>query len=161
MRLWLIRHAKSSWSDAGLRDFDRPLNGRGKRDGPRMQAWQQRQTFLPTWIWASAAARTRATAAFVQAACPGAELATERRLYGATPETIVDVVRGTPDGHDAIAVIAHNPGITQCINLLAGERLVDNLPTFGIARLQWFGGIDALEFGAAHAELLMAPRLLP
>ena len=161
MRLWLIRHAKSSWSDAGLRDFDRPLNKRGKRDGPRMQAWLQGQAFSPTWIWTSTAARTRATAAFVQAACPAAQLAEDHRLYGATPETIVDVLRGTPAGHDSIAVIAHNPGITQCINLLAGERLIDNLPTFGIARLQWFGGLDTLEFGATNAELLMAPRLLP
>ena len=60
-----------------------------------------------------------------------------------------------------MAVVAHNPGLTDCVNLLAGERVIDNLPTLGISRLQWFGGPDSLEFGRAILEILMAPRLLP
>ena len=57
-------------------------------------------------------------------------------------------------------MVAHNPGITECINLLTGERVIDNLPTFGIARVQWFGSLDSLKFGQAVLEILMAPRLL-
>jgi len=34
--LILIRHAKSSWDQPGLSDFDRPLNERGKKDAPVM-----------------------------------------------------------------------------------------------------------------------------
>lgn len=161
MRLWLIRHAKSSWADRSLRDFDRPLNGRGRRDGPRMRAWLRNQRFGPSWIWSSDAARALATAVFVHGAFPDAQLAADRRLYGALPEPILDVVRETPAGVDCMAVVAHNPGMTDCINLLAGERVIDNLPTFGIARLQWFGSLDNLQFGHANLELLMAPRLLP
>ena len=160
MRLWLIRHAKSSWSRPDLRDFDRPLNGRGRRDGPRMRDWLREQVSAPQWIWTSDAARARATAEFVQDAFPDAELVADHRLYGAWPETILDVVRETPAGIEAIAVVAHNPGMTDCINLLAGERAIDNLPTFGVARLQWFGGLDRLAFGQATLELLMAPKLL-
>ncbi|MDE0064971.1 MAG: histidine phosphatase family protein [Gammaproteobacteria bacterium] len=160
MRLWLIRHAKSSWADRSLSDFDRPLNGRGRRDGPRMRDWLRKQAFGPSWIWTSDAARALATAEFVHGAFPGAELVTDHRLYGAWPETILDVVRETPAGIDAVAVVAHNPGMTDCINLLAGERVIDNLPTFGIARLQWFGGVDGLVFGQANLEILMAPKLL-
>ncbi len=160
VRLWLIRHAKSSWADANLGDFDRPLNDRGRRDGPRMQHWLQGQPFGPSWIWTSDAARALATAEFVQGAFPEARTVTEHRLYGAWPETILDVVRQTPAGVDATAVVAHNPGMTDCINRLAGERVIDNLPTFGIARLQWFGGFDSLEFGRANLEILMAPKLL-
>ncbi len=161
MRLWLIRHAKSSWSNAGLRDFDRPLNGRGKRDGPRMQGWLAKQSFGPTWIWTSDAARAQATADFVQAAFPAAERMADHRLYGATPEVIFDLVRQTPAKIECVAVVAHNPGLTHCINLLAGERVIDNLPTFGVARLQWFGGLENLAFGQTVLEILMAPRLLP
>lgn len=160
MRLWLIRHAKSSWSDTTLRDFDRPLNGRGERDGPSMQRWLEAQAFGPAWIWTSDAARARATSAFVHRAFPTAELVPDHRLYGASPETILDVVLDTPAGIESIALVAHNPGLTQCINLLAGERAIDNLPTFGIARLQWFGGVESLAFGEAIPEILMAPRLL-
>lgn len=160
MRLWLIRHAKSSWANAELRDFERPLNGRGERDGPRMQGWLANQSFAPTWIWTSDAARARATAGFVHGAFPNAEMVSDRRLYGATPERILEVVRQTPAGIDSVALVAHNPGLTQCVNLLAGERVTDNLPTFGVARLQWFGGVEELAFGQATIEALMAPRLL-
>ncbi len=160
MRLWLIRHAKSSWADRSLRDFDRPLNGRGRRDGPRMQDWLRSQAFGPSWIWTSDATRALATAEFVQGAFPDAHLATDHRLYGAWPETILDVVRETPAGVNSMAVVAHNPGMTDCINLLVGERIIDNLPTFGVSRLQWFGGLDRLEFGQGILELLMAPKLL-
>ena len=161
MRLWLIRHAKSSWADSSLPDFDRPLNGRGRRDGPRMRDWLRNQAFGPSWIWTSDAARALATAGFVHGAFPDAQLFADHRLYGAGPETILDVVGETPAEVDSLAVVAHNPGMTDCINLLAGERVIDNLPTFGISRLQWFGGLDSLEFGRATLEILMAPRLLP
>ena len=161
MRLWLIRHAKSSWADARLRDFDRPLNGRGRRDGPVVQRWLARQAFAPAWIWTSPAERTRATAEFVHGAFPGAELTADQRLYGATPEAMLEVIRETPPGIESVALVAHNPGTTQCINLLAGERVIDNLPTFGVARLHWFGGLEDLSFGRAILETLIAPRLLP
>lgn len=160
MRLWLIRHAKSSWADSSLPDFDRPLNGRGRRDGPKMRDWLRDQDFGPEWIRTSDAARALATAEFVHGAFPGAHLAEDHKLYGARPETVLDLVRETPAGVDSVAVVAHNPGLTDCINLLAGKRVIDNLPTFGIARIQWFGGPDSLAFGRANLEILMAPRLL-
>lgn len=125
-----------------------------------MQRWLARQAFDPLWIWTSDATRARATAEFVHGAFPHAELVADRRLYGATPEAMLDVVRETPHGIESVAVVAHNPGTTECINLLAGELVVDNLPTFGIARLQWFGRLEDLAFGQAILEILMAPRLL-
>ncbi len=160
MRLWLIRHAKSSWSRPATADFHRPLNGRGRRDGPRVQEWLQKQAFRPAWIWTSDAARALETSEFVEKALPGVELVSDHRLYGASADTILDVVRETPAGVESVAVVAHNPGITDCVNLLAGERIIDNVPTFGIARMQWFGGLESLAFGNAMPEILMAPRML-
>ena len=66
MKLWLIRHAKSAWNEPGLRDFDRPLNARGERDGPNMASWLQAQSDPASWVWTSTATRARATASFVQ-----------------------------------------------------------------------------------------------
>ena len=160
MRLWLIRHAKSSWSRPSVADFQRQLSQRGLRDGPRMTEWLLKQAFLPTWIWASDASRALETAGFVEAAVPDAASHSDNRLYGASAETILDVVRETPDSVESVAVVAHNPGITECVNLLAGEQAVASMPTFGIARLHWFGGLDKLAFGTATPEILMAPRML-
>ena len=65
MKLWVIRHAKSSWADHGQADLERPLNKRGNADGPRMAHWLATQAEPATWIWSSDAARALATAEFV------------------------------------------------------------------------------------------------
>lgn len=161
MHLWLIRHAKSSWSSGARGDFDRPLNARGERDGPRMQAWLAKQPLPIEWLWSSDAARARATADYVAGAFPDVVLQLDHRLYGAAPETLVQVAQETPNTVETAAIIAHNPGITWCVNLLAGERVTDNLPTFGAALLQWDGGPDALAPSAASLEILSSPKTLP
>lgn len=161
MRLWLIRHAKSSWSSGARSDFERPLNARGERDGPRMQAWLAAQPNPIEWIWSSDATRARATADFVARAFPNAVLETDHRLYGAAPETILQVARETPADIETAAIVSHNPGITWCVNLLAGEQLVENLPTFGAALLQWSGDARALAPAKADLQILTSPKALP
>ena len=120
VRLWLIRHAKSSWSTSARSDFDRPLNQRGERDGPAMRDWLAGHPHPAEWIWTSDAARAAATAAFVAEAFPGARLQADHRLYGASPSVLVEVVRTTPPAIATAAIVAHNPGITECVNLLTG-----------------------------------------
>ena len=161
MHLWLIRHAKSSWSSGARSDFERPLNSRGERDGARMQAWLAGQPNPIEWIWSSDAVRARATADFVARAFPDAVLEAEHRLYGAAPETILQVVRETPANIETAAIVAHNPGITWCVNLLVGERVTENLPTFGAALLQWPGDAAALAPGNANLQILASPKALP
>ena len=161
MRLWLIRHAKSSWSSAARSDFDRPLNQRGERDGPEMRDWLADHPHPAQWIWTSDAARAAATAAFVAEAFPSATLKADHRLYGATPATLIEVLRKTPPAIATAAIVAHNPGITESVNLLVATEAVDNMPTFGAALLCWPGGADALQIGAARLEALMSPKHLP
>ena len=161
MRLWLIRHAKSSWSSGARSDFERPLNARGERDGPRMQAWLAAQPNPIEWVWSSDAARARATADFVARAFPKTVLQLDHRLYGASPETLVQVAQETPPDIKAAAIVSHNPGITWCVNLLAGSRVVDNLPTFGAALLQWPGDARELVPGKANLQILTSPKALP
>ena len=167
MKLWVIRHAKSSWADANQSDFDRPLNKRGNADGERMAAWLAEQSSPATWIWTSDAARALATAEFVAkgfAATAGAnsvQVIAEHRLYHATPEAACEVLRETPDEIECVALVAHNPGLTWLVNLLAGQSTLDNLPTFGTARFDITGPWHELSFEAATLELLMAPKRLP
>ena len=162
MRLWVIRHAKSDWSTPGQSDFERPLNERGRRDGPRMATWLRRQPEPATWIWSSDATRAQRTAAFVAQGFSGAspQLVLEHRLYLAGPERLIDVLRATPDDVGAVAVVAHNPGLTDLVNALAGEQVIDNLPTFGVATFEVTGPWHDLRASTVRYRSLMSPMRL-
>ncbi|MGD8418096.1 MAG: histidine phosphatase family protein [Pseudomonadales bacterium] len=162
MKIWLIRHAKSSWKEPGLSDFERPLNKRGKKDGPRMAAWLATQTDPPGWLWTSTAARALATARFVQEgfSLDASAVAAVDSLYEASPEAIVDVLRQTPPDVTSVAVVAHNPGLTWLANLLGQAPVTDNLPTFGIVRFEVAGPWCSLQTGTATLDFLAAPKTI-
>ena len=126
-----------------------------------MREWLARHPHAAQWIWTSDAARAAATAAFVAEAFPEATLKADHRLYGATPATLVGVFQNTPPAIETAAIVAHNPGVTETVNLLVGRTVVDNMPTFGAALLQWPGGADTLPIGGARLEVLMSPKRLP
>ncbi len=162
LRLWLFRHAKSSWEDAGQRDFDRPLNKRGERDAPRMRDWLAQQQHPATWIWTSTAARALATTQFVAAGFSAGdpEVVAEQSLYASDSETILTVLRSTPPDIENVALVAHNPALTVTVNSMTSATVIDNLPTFGIARFRVPGRWPTLQFGNAELELLTSPKAL-
>lgn len=160
MKLWLIRHAKSDWNAVARSDFERPLNRRGERDGPRMAAWLAAQSDPASWIWSSDAVRARATARFVAEGFAGAVVVAEHRLYDASPEQLLEVIRETPEESPAVAVVAHNPGMTYLVNLLAGREVTANLPTFGVARFEVPAPWDELRFGGGILEILCSPKTI-
>jgi len=61
MRLWLLRHAKSSWNDPGLKDRNRPLAPRGERAADRMRDYLDTEGIGPALVLCSSALRTRQT----------------------------------------------------------------------------------------------------
>ena len=126
-----------------------------------MRDWLAGHPHPAQWIWTSDAARAAATAAFVAEAFPSATLKADHRLYGASPATLIEVLQETPPAIATAAIVAHNPGITESVNLLAGSAVLDNMPTFGAALLEWPGGAHALQIGAARLEALMSPKRLP
>lgn len=163
MKLWIVRHAKSDWASAAATDFERPLNRRGERDAPRMVEWLQRQNHPATWIWTSDALRARTTAGFVEQGFAAARprVIEEHRLYGASPEELLSVLQETPADQHSVAVVAHNPGLTQLANLLTGTAVTDNLPTFGVVRLEVPEPWSTLAFGRAALDLFISPKRLP
>jgi phosphohistidine phosphatase len=160
--IWLFRHAKSSWADPGQRDFDRPLNGRGERDGPMMASWLETQTPAAQWIWSSDAKRAAATAEFVRQGfrLPAGAVHLAHELYGAGPEQMLDVLRASPPDVSAVALVAHNPGTTYLLNALTGQIVTDNVPTFGTARLAFTGDWHELAGGCCELELFTSPKRL-
>jgi phosphohistidine phosphatase len=131
-RLLVLRHAKSSWKDRDLRDHDRPLNKRGKRDAPRMGRLLRNEGLSPEWAFSSTATRARVTLdlALEQsgATCEAARVA---ELYLAAPADIVDVLRTTPDPVSRALVVGHNPGMEDLVQGLTGEEVV--FPTAALA----------------------------
>jgi phosphohistidine phosphatase len=162
VKLWVIRHAKSSWAEPGQSDFERPLNKRGNADGRRVAAWLAEQSEPATWIWTSDAARALETAQFVAQGFAGASacVVCDHRLYHATAEAACEVLQETPGDIASVVLVAHNPGLTWLVNQLAAESVVDNLPTFGVARFNITGAWHEFNSQAATFEWLMLPREL-
>lgn len=132
-RLTLIRHAKSSWADPGMADFDRPLNERGQRDAPMMgQRLAQRQ-MQPDLLLSSPANRALTTARTIAAEIgyPVEHIATEPRIYEAEVSHLVDVVQQLDDRYRHVFLFGHNPGFTELSYYLSNHR-VDNIPTCGV-----------------------------
>lgn len=134
--LTVIRHAKSSWDDPGLDDFDRPLNDRGKADIPRMAAWLEAQPQRPQLFLASPACRALTTADLLvtELADTNLRLVTDSRLYNAPEKQLRACLADTDDRITHVALVAHNPGITDLANSL-GNLHLDNLPTCGMVQI--------------------------
>jgi phosphohistidine phosphatase len=135
-KLFLIRHAKSSWDDSGLRDIERPLNGRGRKDAPVMADWLAEQHSPPVALVSSPAVRARSTAGFFAKAyqLDDREVLIVNDLYEASAHDILQVVHGLEESWHNVLLFGHNPGLTDLVNEFA-DTYVLNLPTCGIAEL--------------------------
>lgn len=132
-QLILIRHAKSSWADFSIKDFDRPLNERGKKDAPVMaKRLLDKKITIDAFI-SSPAKRARKTAEYFAAEyeLPKKEIIFIDELYLATPAVFTDVISKVSDQYDTIAVFSHNNGITDYANTLTDTR-IDEMPTCSI-----------------------------
>jgi phosphohistidine phosphatase len=132
-KLYVIRHAKSSWDNPLQDDFDRPLNKRGERDAPRMAKRLKEKRITPDLMLTSPANRALSTCekiAHILQYAPG-KIKTERSLYHANEDEILMVVKKLNEKHDEVIIIGHNPGLTNFVNKLTDAR-IDNIPTCGI-----------------------------
>jgi phosphohistidine phosphatase len=132
--LLILRHAKSSWSDAGLADHERPLNKRGKRDAPRMGRLLREKDLLPDLILSSTAKRAKQTTeAVAEESGYGGDIRYLGEFYAADPETILEVLRSIPDENIRVMVVGHNPGLEELVELITGESA--GMPTAALAQI--------------------------
>lgn len=136
--LVLIRHAKSSWDDLSLSDFDRPLNDRGKKDAPRMARRFKERKITPDLLYSSPAKRAlRTCKVFAEKLdIPESSIRTDESLYHAEEEKLLGLCRKLKDKQNIVLLFGHNPGLTDFTNLLTGEKLL-NIPTCGIAAIRF------------------------
>jgi phosphohistidine phosphatase len=121
--LGLFRHAKSSWEDVGVRDFDRGLNSRGRKGAALMGQHIARHGIKWDQVIASPATRVRETLdGAIEAAKSCPPITWDDRIYLASSETLVDVLREKGHGSDAILLCGHNPGLQELVFDLAREN---------------------------------------
>lgn len=134
--LLLLRHAKSDWDDQELRDFDRPLAARGRRDAPRVGRALKGRGLTPDLIVSSPAARAKET---IEAVIGSADLALspafDEGIYGASSAELMRIIRRLPDESSCALLVGHNPGFEDTVSRLTGAR--EHMPTAALACLEF------------------------
>jgi phosphohistidine phosphatase len=135
--LILIRHAKSSWDQPGLSDFDRPLNERGKKDAPVMAKRVKEKGIELDHLVSSPAKRAKKTARYFaeEFSFKKDDIKLVEELYGATQSEFLQVIKDLNDKYNSVALFSHNPGITDFASSLTNVR-VDDMPTCAVFALQ-------------------------
>ncbi|WP_299458696.1 histidine phosphatase family protein [uncultured Microscilla sp.] len=134
--LTLLRHAKSSWKDLSLSDFERPLNKRGKRDAPFMAQKFKEKGAMPHLILSSPSVRTRLTVAAFVEVLPETAVEFDQRIYEAHAQTLLRLIRQQSDKVTSLVLVGHNPGLTDLTNYFAPGP-IDNVPTTGIVQFNF------------------------
>ena len=131
----ILRHAKSSWDDPTLSDYDRPLNKRGKRDAPRMGKHIQEQSLVPDRILTSSAKRARKTAKKVAKACGyTGKIKKTDSFYHAPPGVYYEKIQDLPNKYEIVMVVGHNPTMEQLVANLTGQTVT--MPTAALAHVE-------------------------
>lgn len=135
--LYLLRHAKSSWSDGSLSDKERPLNNRGLHDAPMMGERLAARGEELDRVISSPALRARTTAELFsdKAGVMLQDIESEPDLYFLGSGSIEDVILAQDDQVDALLLVFHNPDITHFVNSVDYDVRIDNVPTCGLIRM--------------------------
>lgn len=136
--LYLIRHAKSSWSDPDLTDFSRPLNKRGKKDAPEMARRLAAKGICPQLIVSSPAKRARKTAICMAEGMSydTAAIRYDTKLYLGSMAYHLQVIETLFRETDVLFLVGHNGTITELAELLTGIHF-GNVPTCGVVSIAY------------------------
>ena len=154
IRLLICRHAKSSWQDTSLHDFDRPLNKRGERDALKIGRRLAQLGVRPDLIMTSPAARAFATACHFarQLGIPSELIQCNPTQYAASVPELISLIRTVDSGVGTLMLVGHNPESTGLANALGGLS-IENIPTSGIVTLA-FSGCTWTDFTAGSGTLV-------
>ncbi|HET6869009.1 MAG TPA: histidine phosphatase family protein [Solirubrobacteraceae bacterium] len=166
-RLFILRHAKSSWDDPGLADHDRPLAPRGRRAVEAIAAHLNAEGIMPELVLCSSARRTRET---LEGAGVGGEHLIEPDLYGANCQEVLERLHRVPEEIGSVMVVGHNPTLQALVLHLAdddaainGSYLVEvrrKFPTGALATLTFDGAWQELSPRSARLASYVRPKSL-
>jgi phosphohistidine phosphatase len=151
-RLYVLRHAKSSWDDPGLDDHERPLAPRGRRAAKVMGKYVREHHIHPARVLCSTSRRTRET---LEGVAPGGETMFESELYAASAEDVLERLRRVPEEVESVMVIGHNPAMQILVLRLAvgGASAPDGRDLEAIAQKFPTGALATLTFDRSWSEL--------
>ena len=168
-RLTLLRHAKSSWDDPSLDDFNRPLNARGWKAARRMGRELKHRGMRFDLVLASTAARVRETIDGLEEKFKfDAPVRFEPRIYGAGADALLSLVRALPQSTRSPLLVGHNPGIEQLLVELARDddgglrrRVAEKYPAGALAVVE-LPAHDWTDVGRASGQIveLILPKEL-
>ncbi len=137
-RLFLVRHAKSSWEDPSLDDIDRPLNTRGEKNAPEMGERLKKQGILPDLLISSPARRASSTAKKIAKKIEYSkkDILINEDLYHGSDAMLINIVKTLDDTANSVMLFGHNPGFTYFANQLCNIN-ISNIPTAGIVAIEF------------------------
>ena len=160
-RLYLLRHAKSSWDHPELADHDRPLAKRGRRATKALARYLREHEIAPELVLCSTARRARETLERIEPALGTPSVRYESELYAASAGALLERLREVPDEVSSVMLIGHNPGIEELAHGLAGPapELGAKFPTGALAMLTLTGARwRDLDRGGARLVGFVRPR---
>lgn len=165
-RLFVLRHAKSSWDSPRLDDHDRPLAPRGQRALEVMSAYLKTSGVEPQVVLCSSSRRTRET---LDGIAVGGEHLIEPALYSATCDQVLARLRELPDGVTAVMLVGHNPTLQMLVLRLSNhegsgppdprrDTVKHKFPTGALATLSFDCAWSELASGRARLEEFVTPK---
>ena len=162
-RLYVLRHAKSSWENPAQDDHDRPLAPRGERAVVALAAHIEASDIRPELVFCSDARRTRDT---LEGVGVGGEHRIDRRFYELTCGELLEDLHQLPPATGSVMVIGHNPTMQMIVLKLTGgadphragdvsQNLIDierKFPTGALATLSFTCSWAELASGSATLE---------
>ena len=157
----LLRHAKSSWSDQGLDDHDRPLNKRGRLAAPKMGNLLLEAELTPDLVMPSSALRARQTAALVaEAVGYDGQIEPQADLYLAAPSASLHELARRPETVELPLLIGHNPGIEELVGWLTGQEVAMPTAALAVVELEGDSWAEAAEGHTGSLRDYWIPREL-
>lgn len=137
-KLYLARHAKSSWTNPNLKDFERPLNQRGLMDASFMGEFLVKENIFLDLFISSPALRAISTAKIIAEKLnyPEARIELNPSAYEASINDLLNIIENIDNQQQSVILFGHNPAFSHLVEYLSGEY-IGNLPTSAIAQLQF------------------------
>ena len=157
--LYLLRHAKSSWKDASLSDFERPLKRRGREAAELVGERLAQEKLKNPVLICSPAVRTRETAELVlKSSKLRVEERWDERIYEASLRDLLQVVSDIPDDKKVAIIIGHNPGFEELLAFLTGESR--RMPTAALAKILFDVSWKDIEARSGKLDWFVTPKEL-
>ena len=134
-KILIMRHAKSSWSDEKLKDFDRPLNARGRKDAPKMGRYLKELDIIPDQIFSSPAERAKLTTLAVAKVLDlnSEDVHWDEELYFGNPMAYLNAIRSAAENSKVVMTVGHNPMSAEIMSALSLQSFTHQVPTAALA----------------------------